>query len=130
MTKMRFYLAILLLFPSSIYAQETQTLVKFERETIDLGIIIKGQLVKNEFVFKNISDIAVEIDLVSTCDCTEASWTYGAILPGEKGWIKFIFDSSKIEKVEAMDVDVHFLNTDPNTGNPLSVYLRYTFEYK
>ncbi len=110
--------------------QDASELVKFEYERLDLGKVGHKELVKQEFSFINTSDRDVEIDLVSTCECTEAKWTQGPISPGEKGYIKFVFDGSKKEVAEPVDVDVYFLNVNPKTDNPYSAYLQYTFEFK
>lgn len=117
----------LFLFPFSLLAQ--QSIVKFESETLHLGKVKKGDKKEGLYTFTNISDDEVQIDIVSTCDCTEAKWTGYPLKPGESGKIEFIFDSNKKDHEETIDVDVYFVNTDPNTGNPISVFLSYTYEY-
>lgn len=117
----------LFLFPFSIISQ--QSIVKFESETLHLGKVKKGDKKEGLYTFTNISDDEVQIDIVSTCDCTEAKWTGYPLKPGESGKIEFIFDSNKKDHEETIDVDVYFVNTDPNTGNPISVFLSYTYEY-
>ena len=116
---MKNILLILLLLPFSIIAQNVQEFVKFDTEIIDLGVVKKGDQVTNEFVFTN----------MSTCECTEAKWTQGKIKPGEKGKITFVFDSTKKELEESVDVDVYFINTDPITGNPYSIFLSYVYQW-
>lgn len=117
----------LFLFPFSIISQ--QSIVKFESETLHLGKVKKGDKKEGLYTFTNISDDEVQIDIVSTCDCTEAKWTGYPLKPGESGKIEFVFDSNKKDHEETIDVDVYFVNTDPNTGNPISVFLSYTYEY-
>ncbi len=103
--------------------------VEFTKTKIHLGMVDRGAKVSDKFEFINTSDEPVEIDLVSTCDCTHAKWTKGPIAPGRKGVVSFIFDSNKKELEEPVDVDVHFKNKDPETGYPLVVFLSYTFKY-
>jgi len=110
-------------------AQDASDIVKFDRELIDLGQVKKGNQVTDQFVFTNISDEDVKIDIVSTCECTEAKWSSGVVKPGEKGKIDFTFDSNKKDEVEPVDVDVYFINVNPDTGNPYSIYLQYTFGF-
>ena len=114
---------------STSSAQSASAIVQFEQDLIELGKVTKGDKVKSEFVFTNISDQEIEIDMVSTCDCTEAKWTYGKIKPGEKGKIRFTFDSSKKDDVVPIELDVYFLNIDPKTDSAYSKFLSYTFQY-
>ena len=124
------YTVLLCLLSISLIGQDAGEIAKFEQEIIALGTIEKGDKVTNQFVFTNISESDIEIDLVSTCECTEAKWTSGSIAPGEKGTIDFTFDSSKKDEVMPIDVDVYFMNINPKTTNPYSMYLQYTFEFK
>ncbi len=124
------YTALLLLLSTILVGQNAGEIAKFEEEIIALGKIVKGEKVKNQFVFTNITDSDIQIDLVSTCECTAAKWTSAPIAPGEKGKIDFTFDSNKKDEVMPIDVDVYFMNINPKTDNPYSIYLQYTFEYE
>lgn len=110
-------------------AQKGHEIVKWETETIDLGEVGRDEKVPSWYSFINISNENVEIDIVSTCECTKAKWTKGVIKPGEKGVIDIVFDSSQKEEAESVDVDVYFKNTD-DTGAPYSTFLSYTFAFK
>ena len=124
------YTALLLMLSTFLIGQNAGEIAKFEEEIISLGKIVKGEKVENQFVFTNITDSDIQIDLVSTCECTDAKWTSVPIAPGEKGKIDFTFDSSKKDEVMPIDVDVYFMNINPKTDNPYSIYLQYTFEYE
>lgn len=130
---MKSQVIILILFSlfslQGLVAQDGGEIVKFKETTQALGKVVKGSKVKGVFTFENISKEDIEIDIVSTCDCTEAKWTRGPIKPGEKGEIKYTFDSSKKDEVIPVDIDIYFLNVNPKTENPYSIYLKYTFEY-
>jgi hypothetical protein len=126
---MRLFLFLFAIVPASLFAQDATAIVKITSLTKDLGTVVKGKKVSNYFEFTNIADKAIEIDLVSTCECTEAKWTRGKILPGEKGKIDFIFDSSKKDKEETIDIDVYFLTINSKTGNPYSLFLQYTYHW-
>ena len=124
-------LSFLLLMMTSfiVAAQDGAEIAKFDQEVIHLGKVEKGSTVSKVFTFTNISDEDIQIDMVSTCECTEAKWTVSKVPPGEKGKVEFTFNSNKKEEVEPVDVDVYFFNENPKTGNPYSIYLQYTFEY-
>jgi len=110
-----------------LQAQNDQ-LLKFESEIIALGTVTKGELVKGSFDFTNVSDEDVTIELVSTCVCTDAVWPEETIAPGDSGQISFVFDSSKKDKVEPIDVDVILKNVN-GEGIPYFYYLSYTFDF-
>lgn len=110
-------------------SQDASDIVSFDSEALDLGIVKKGDLIEGAYTFKNISSEPVQIELVSTCECTEAKWTTKKIKPGETGTISFVFDSSKKEKEETIDVDIYFVNVNPKTGNPYSAFLTYEFKF-
>lgn len=115
---------------SGLLAQDAHgSLVEWDTQKIDLGHIVQGKKISNSYTFTNISTENVEIDIVSTCECTEAKWTQGTIAPGETGTVEFIFDSAQKDVVEPIDVDVYFLNINPKTERPYSSFLSYTFAF-
>jgi len=122
-------MSILIIFAAcfSIQAQSTSPL-QFEHESIELGVVKKGDQVDGSFTFTNTSNESVFIDLVSTCDCTEANWPEDEIKAGGTGEISFTFDTNKKDVEEAIDVDVILRNTDED-GNPYFHYLSYTFNF-
>lgn len=126
---MRLFLSIWFFctFALLVNAQSSQ-LLKFDAETIDIGYVKKGDLAKDTFTFTNVSDENVVIDLVSTCECTDAQWTSESIAPGETGEISFTFDSSKKDEEEAIDIDVILQNVNTE-GVPYFYYLSYTYSY-
>lgn len=103
------------------------TLIEFEERELDLGDVKHGDVITTSFKFKNISQEIVNFDLVSSCECTETDWPRKPVKPGETGEIKIIFDSSKKEESETVDVDVYLLNEDPKTGNSIAEYLTYKY---
>lgn len=119
-----------LLFVALSFSAQAQlsSPLTFEAETIELGGVSKGDRVDGSFTFTNTSSESVYIDLVSTCECTDAVWPEDEIKAGESGEIKFIFNTNKKEEEEAVDVDVILRNTDAD-GNPYFYYLSYTFNF-
>lgn len=107
---------------------QTNDFLQFESETIDLGKVTKGEKVESAFNFTNVSDEEVYIELVSTCECTEADWPKRSIKPGEKSAISFVFDSSKKDEEEEISVDVYLRNEDKD-GNPVAIFLYYQYQF-
>ena len=114
--------------PIILIAQTENGFLEFEAEEIYLGEVTEGEKVDSVFKFTNISDEDVIIELVSTCECTEAKWTTSVIKPGESGTIPFIFDSSQKETEEELAIDVFLKNVD-DEGNPVVIFLYYTYSY-
>jgi len=124
---MKYLILFILSFPLASLAQ-TNDFLKFESETISLGKVVKGEKAESAFNFTNISEEEVIIDLVSTCECTEAEWPRKSIKPGETGSIPFVFDSNKKDKEEEISIDVYLRNLDKD-GNPAAIFLYYNYEY-
>ena len=62
------------------------------------------------------------------CVCTTLDWPRKPIQPGEEASISLVFDSTEKEKSETVDIDVTLKNKDPETGNPIFIFLTYQFE--
>lgn len=66
----------------------------FENRTHDFGTIKKGQLVEHIFEFVNSgSEILIIAAVTPSCGCTSPEYSTNPVAPGEKGYIKVIFDS-------------------------------------
>ncbi len=109
-----------------IVEQSNPDILKFDSTLIELGTITRGDVKEFEFHFTNVSDEDVEISLISSCDCTELDYPYGAIKPGEKGTIGVIFRSAEKTESETVDIDIDLVNTDKN-GNPIFIRVNYSF---
>lgn len=115
-----FFIITSFLFTSNTVAAQynlTNDFIQFDIKLIDLGEVRKGSKVDSTFTFTNISDEDIRIELVSTCDCTEADWPYDVIAPGEQGVIEFTFDSNKKEMDDTVALDVILENVDQKTGD-------------
>ena len=101
----------------------------FDKETIALGKMKKGEKRTFDYVFTNTGTDVIEIEIVSGCDCTTLDWTRKPIKPGEKGTVNVIFDSKEKELTEtSVDVDIYLKNKDPKTNSQILKILNYTFE--
>ncbi len=101
--------------------------IKFSSESIDLGSVKKGEKVSETFSFTNIGTEIVQIDLVSSCECTTLDWSRGKIMPNEEGFIQFTFDSSSKTESETIDIEIFFMNTDEE-GEPVFKLVEYTYQ--
>jgi peptidoglycan-associated lipoprotein len=104
--------------------------MKFDKRLHDFGVVKKGEIKTTYFEFTNEGDVALEIELISACDCTTTDYPRLPVKPGEKGKIKVVFDSTEKEESETIDIDIFLRNTDPKTGIPIIEMLQYSFELK
>ena len=122
-----FTLLICFLFVSA-QGQNKGLDITFDKRNVELGIVKKGDKRSFEYTFTNSGAETIEIEIVSSCDCTTLNWTIGEILPGEKGKIDVIFDSTEKEASETVDVDMYLKNINPKSDSPYLFVLDYTFE--
>ncbi|MDQ3016936.1 MAG: DUF1573 domain-containing protein, partial [Bacteroidota bacterium] len=103
-------------------------LLKFEKELIELGAVKKGDKVEMAFNFMNKGNVPIEIEMVTSCECTTLEWPqFKVFKPGEKGTIKAIFDSKDKEASETTDVEIILKQDDPKTKNPVVYTMKYKF---
>lgn len=123
-------LSLLLLFALPFIGNaQSNGFLKFESEDLFLGKVKQGEKIDSVYRFTNISDEDVVFDLVSTCECTKASWPKGVIKPGESAELPFTFDSNEKDHEEEISLDV-FLKNEDAEGNPVVIFLYYTYEYE
>lgn len=80
---------------------------------INLDTIQRGDIYELTYVFWNIGNADLQIELVTSCRCTQIDWTQDIIKPGEGGLIKAIFDSTD-QKLGHLEKTIDILsNTDP-----------------
>jgi peptidoglycan-associated lipoprotein len=87
--------------------------IQWDLQTIDLGKVKLGETRNLEYTFTNIGQKALEIELVTSCKCTQLEWPVIPIRPGEKGTITVTYDSTgqKLGQLKkTLDV---IANTDP-----------------
>lgn len=90
-------LAIIALSPTCILAQEANSQIKFQTESIDYGSIEKGSTGLRVFMFENTGDAPLIITNVkSSCGCTIPKKPEAPIAPGEKGEIQVNYDTNRL----------------------------------
>lgn len=78
----------------------------FLNEKLNIGKVKKGEKKQFTFEFTNTGTETIQIDNVSSCDCTTVDWPVKAIKTGEKAVLKVTFDSGKKDASETVDVDI------------------------
>ena len=95
---------------------------------MDFGKVVRGDKRQHTYYFQNTGTENIEIDLVSSCDCTTVEWPEAVVIkPGEKNQLDVTFDSTEKEQSETVDIDVILKNTD-DRDNPIFYILQYKFE--
>ncbi|MBK9257939.1 MAG: DUF1573 domain-containing protein [Saprospiraceae bacterium] len=108
--------------------QNPKVKMTFDKESINIGKVKRGETRKFDFVFTNTGTDDIEIDIVSGCDCTTLDWPRKAVKPGQKGVINVSFDSTKKEDSETIDIDIYLKNLNPKTGQRILKIVNYTYE--
>jgi len=69
--------------------------ISFEEKVFDFGDIRDGDIVKHDFKFKNIGNAPLNIkNVTASCGCTQPSFPFMPIEPGEEGVINVTFNST------------------------------------
>jgi peptidoglycan-associated lipoprotein len=116
---------------SSLYGKKDLKglpVMQFDTRIYDMGKVKKGELKEYTFKFTNVGDVPLDIDLVSVCECTSYEMGPSLVKPGEKGWIKIVFDSNKKDESDTSDVDIYLKNIDPEMDAP--IFERVQFKYE
>ncbi len=93
-------LALLLIFgifACTLQAQEAKAGIKFVKDTIDYGTIVKGSEGTRIFKFTNTGNAPLIINSVkSSCGCTVPKRPTEAVLPGKEGEIQVHYDTNRV----------------------------------
>jgi len=68
--------------------------ITWKKQTLDLGIVKRGETRQLEYPFTNTGSADLHIELVTSCKCTSLDWPRLPIAPGGKGIIKVTYDST------------------------------------
>lgn len=90
---MRKILAMMVFLLAGVSATMAQAVVKFEKNSINLGTFTEDKTMKCEFAFTNTGDKPLVLQQVfSSCGCTVPSYSKDPIQPGEKGRITVTYN--------------------------------------
>ncbi|MCB0518338.1 MAG: OmpA family protein [Lewinellaceae bacterium] len=116
---------------SSLYGKKDLKglpIMQFDERIYDMGKVKKGEIKEHTFNYTNVGDVALDIDLISVCECTTYEFAPSVVQPGGKGWIKVLFDSNKKDESDTSDVDIYLKNIDPEIDAP--IFERVQFKYE
>jgi len=103
-------------------------IMQFDQRSVDFGKMKKGDKREHVYIFKNVGDVPLDIDIVNACECTTTEYTIAPVKPGETGYVKAFFDSAEKETGETIDIDIILKNTEPDTGIPIFERVQFSFE--
>lgn len=86
--------------------------ITFDKQFHDFGLIKKEDRPEHTFEFTNTGEVDLIIDFATACECTELEWSRSPIAPGERGYIKAVFDPTKRSGEEEVTIDI-IANTNP-----------------
>ena len=116
--------------PPPVNATGGIPVMTFDKKSIDFGKIKTGDRPEVTYNFTNTGNAPLDIDIVSGCDCTELDWTRATVQPGEKGFVKAVFNSKKAEEEDHKKqlkkyIDIVLKQIHPQSGNVLSASLTF-----
>ncbi len=103
-------------------------IMTFDRVFHDFGMVKKGEKKETVFNFTNTGNVDLEIEIVTSCECTTLDYPRMPIPPGESGKIDVLFDSSSKDEKELMVVTIILKNENPENGYPIVEEVKYTFD--
>jgi hypothetical protein len=113
----------------TVLKTKPEVLLKFDTEKLNIGRIKKGASKTFKYNFENAGSETIEIETVSSCDCTTIDWPRGPINPGEKRILDVKFDSTEKElKEKSVDIDIYLKNKDKKTGSSIFKIISYQFD--
>jgi len=69
--------------------------ISFEEKVWNFGELRDGDIVNHDFKFKNVGNAPLEVkNVTATCGCTQPSFPFLPIAPGEEGTISVTFNST------------------------------------
>jgi len=82
-----------------------QAKISFEEPTFDFGEITEGDIIKHQFKFKNTGNAELVIHSAkASCGCTDPSYPFLGIAPGEEGYIGVTYNSVSKDGPQKPDI--------------------------
>ena len=110
-----FFLAMLFLSSTAVFAQSAAPVAKFTSETFDFGKIKQNTPKVATFIFTNVTQSPLIIDQAApSCGCTVSDYTKTPIAPGKTGMVKATYDAAAIGRIDKT-ITVKFAGIDNPT---------------
>lgn len=103
---------------------EKMPVMTFASKFADFGKVKTGEMPEMTYEFTNTGNMPLDIEICTGCECTEIDWTRTTVQPGQKGFVKAVFNTVKAEKDDHKKqltkyVDIIMKQTHPKNGYPL-----------
>lgn len=103
---------------------EKMPVMTFASKFTDFGKVKTGDMPTMTYEFTNTGNMPLDIEICTGCECTEIDWTKTTVQPGEKGFVKAVFNTVKAEKEDHKKqltkyVDIILKQSHPKSGYPL-----------
>jgi Protein of unknown function (DUF1573) len=90
-----FFLLLISISVSNLFAQTANDVVKFEKMVYDFGKIKQGVPVNYNFAFKNISKTPITVEsATASCGCTTPTWPKVPVMVGKSNKINAGFNAA------------------------------------
>jgi len=103
-------------------------ILQFDRRSIDLGTVQRGDKPTFTYTFTNEGKVPAQIMLIQACECTSVDHDDTIVYaPGESGTITVTFDSTTKDAPETLGIDIFLEQSDAN-DRPVIELVEYSFE--
>ena len=101
--------------------------IKFDEESWDFGTFKEGVQATHVFEFTNTGDKGLLISRVQpSCGCTVSDHTKEVVKPGDKGYVKAVYNSKGRVGVFTKSITVHYSNEDGSNPRQLTLSIKGT----
>ena len=102
----------------------------FGKKTTDFGKVKTGDMPAFTYEFTNTGNAPLDIEICTGCECTEIDWTRTTVQPGQKGFVKAVFNTKKAEPEDHKKqlkkyIDIILKQSHPKTTYPLVESLQF-----
>ena len=107
-----------------VAAAEKMPVMTFASKFTNFGKVKTGDMPTMTYEFTNTGNMPLDIEICTGCECTEIDWTKTTVQPGEKGFVKAVFNTVKAEQEDHKKqltkyVDIILKQSHPKSGYPL-----------
>ena len=105
-------------------AADKMPVMTFASKFTNFGKVKTGEMPTMTYEFTNTGNMPLDIEICTGCECTEIDWTRTTVEPGQKGFVKAVFNTVKAEQEDHKKqltkyVDIILKQSHPKSGYPL-----------
>jgi len=102
--------------------------VEWDKDTISIGKLKKGEKRQFSFEFTNTSGAKIQVSSVNADEFTKVEFSDKVIKNGKKGRLTVTFDSTNQEDSQPVSIQVLFKKKDESSNQLWEEFLTYSFE--